>query len=289
MFYAKFARQDYNARTGKYIPLWKKIARVRKDVKVSDINWHTMNFGPYAPAYVATNEDWRFAMRELNPAGKSVLTVAASGDQPIAFMVNGARDIDTFDTTYFAKVIMDIKMAALQKMNLAQYENMVGELRNAKSSDDISDYDKIKPGCPRETLAVMRQMNGCCIFSQGTGIRSEYMPNESEYNAAKTVVKHPVNFIWSDLESLHTKLNKKYDLVYLSNIFEYFHDSKKITDTLNSLYPFLNENAEIMLYSSWVHTNISEMIVDAAMKCGWGIVRSHETNNAVMLTMTRVR
>lgn len=289
MLYAQIARKDYNTRTGNYIPLWKKLARVRKDLKLSDINWHSANFGMYSPAYATTNEDWRFAMHELNPTGKSVLTVAASGDQPIAFQVNGASDVDTFDTTYFAKVVMDIKTAALQTMNRSQYGRLVLELRDARSTDDISDYDKIKSVCPRETLTAMRQMRGCRIFSQGTGIRDEYLPNEGEYNAAKKIIKQPMNFIWSNLESLHTKLNKKYDLIYLSNIFEYFHDSDKITKTLNSLYPFLKENAQIMLFTSWVHTNVSEQIVDAAAKCTWGKIKSHETNGAVMLTMTRVR
>lgn len=289
MFYPHIARKDYNTRTGNYIPLWKKIARVRKDIKLSDINWHGSNFGPYAPAYAATNEDWRFAMHELNPMGKSVLTVAASGDQPIAFQLSGARDIDTFDTTYFAKVIMDIKTSALQTMDCAQYKNMLVELRNARSASDIPNYDKIKNVCPRETLSAIRQMNGCRIFGMGTGIRDEYLPNEAEYNVAKQTVKKPIRFIWSDLESLHTKLDKKYDLIYLSNIFEYYHDANKITQTLNSLYPFLTDNGEIMLFTSWVHTNTSEMIVDAANKCEWGRVKSHETNNAVMLTMSRVR
>jgi len=265
------------------------LARANKKLKVSDVNWHSTNFGPYAPAYVSTNEDWRFAMQKLQPMGKSVLTVAASGDQPIAFIVNGARDVDTFDTTYFAKVIMDVKTAALQTMNRGQYENMIGELRKATSSDDISDYDKIKSVCARDTLNVIRQMKGCRIFAQGTGIRKEYLPTDNEYNVAKSVVKKPIKFMWSDLENLYTQLNKKYDVIYLSNIFEYFHNSKKITDTLNSLYPFLNENGNVMLFTSWVHTNVSEQIVDAAAQCEWGRVKSHETNNAVMLTMTRMR
>ncbi len=288
MFYPQIARRDYNTRTGNYIPLWKKLARVRKDLKVSDLNWHITNFGLYSPAYATTNEDWRFAMHELKPTGKSVLTVAASGDQPIAFRLSGARDIDAFDTTYFAKVIMDIKTSALQTMDCTQYKNMVAELRNARSSRDITAYDKIKPACPRETLTAIRQMDGCRIFSMGTGIRDEYLPNEAEYNAAKQVVRKPIRFIWSDLENLHTKLNKKYDLIYLSNIFEYYHDTNKITKTLNNLYPFLNENGEIMLFTSWVHTNVSEQIVDAAAKCAWGKLKSHETRNAVMLTMARI-
>jgi hypothetical protein len=289
MFYPHIARKDYNTRTGNYIPLWKKLARVRKDIKISDIDWHGTSFGPYAPAYVATNEDWRFAMHELNPAGKSVLTVAASGDQPIAFQISGARDIDTFDSTYFAKVIMDIKTSALQTMDCEQYKNMITKLRNARSEDDIPNYDKIKTVCPPETLNVVRQMNGCRIFAQGTGIRDEYLPNDKEYDAAKKIVNKPIRFMWSDLDNLHTVLNKKYDLIYLSNIFEYYHDTNKITQVLNNLYPFLNDGGEIMLFTSWVHNNTSEMIVDGAVKCTWGKLKSHEIRNAVMLTMTRVR
>lgn len=288
-FYAHFARRNYNQRTGEYIPAWRKIARAHRGIKISDADCVMTNFGQYSPAYPTTNEDWRFAMTELNPAGKSVLTVTSSGDQPIAFAISGARDIDTFDTTYFARVIMDMKTSAIQTMNHEQYGNFVNKLRNTKSVRDIPEYKKIVDVCPKSSVLAARQMTGCKIFNAGTGVRPEYTPNESEYAVAQKIITQPINFIWSDITELHMQLNKEYDIIYLSNIFEYFHHRQKIMNVLNNLRPFVKNGGEIMLYTSWLQTPISELIDVAARDCGWGKIKSHNKQNAFMLTMQRTR
>lgn len=288
-FYPHFARENYNPRTGRYIPAWQKIARTHRGIKISDADINMTNFGQYSPAYPTTNEDWRFAMAELNPAGKSVLTVTGSGDQPIAFAISGARDIDTFDTTFFARVIMDMKTSAIQTMDRDQYYSFVDDLDKTSNVCDITGYEKIKSVCPTQSILAAKQMRGCRIFNQGCNVYHEYMPNESEYNAAKKIIKKPINFIWSDIAELHTQLNKEYDIIYLSNIFEYFHNRKKITNVLNSLRPFVKVGGEIMLYTSWVQTAISESIDAVARDCGWGETKSHNKQNAFMLTMQRTR
>lgn len=288
-FYPHFARDNYNQRTGEYVPTWQKIARARRDIKISDAECNMNNFGQYSPAYPTTNEDWRFAMSELNPAGKSVLTVTASGDQPIAFAISGATKIDTFDTSYFARVIMDLKTSAIQTLDHGQYGQFVSELRDTKSVRDIRGYDKIATVCPKQTIVAARQMAGCKIFNAGTGTCSEYMPTDQEYNIAKQKITGPMNFIWSDLQNLCRELNQEYDIIYLSNIFEYFTSKKKISSVLHSLYPFIKNGGEIMLYTSWVQTGISESIDAAARACGWGETKSHNRKNAFMLTMTRTR
>lgn len=288
-FYPHFARCDYNKRTGEYVPTWQKIARAHRNIKISDAECNLNNFGQYSPAYATTNEDWRFAMNELNPAGKSVLTVTASGDQPIAFAISGATKIDTFDTSYFAHVIMDLKTSAIQTMDHQQYDKFVHELRDTKSVREISGYDKIATVCPKQTIIAARQMAGCKIFNAGTGTCSEYMPTDQEYNIAKQKITGPMNFIWSDLQNLCRELNQEYDIIYLSNIFEYFSGQKKITSVLNNIKPFIKNGGEIMLYTSWVQTGVSESIDAAARECGWGETKSHNRKNAFMLTMTRTR
>ena len=288
-FYPHFARGNYNQRTGEYVPTWEKIARTHRNIKISDAECNMNNFGQYSPAYTTTNEDWRFAMSELNPAGKSVLTVTASGAQPAAFAVSGATIIHTFDVSYFARVIMDLKTSAIQTLDYEQYKQFVRELRDTKSVRDIRGYDKIATVCPKQTIIVAKQMDGCKIFNAGTGTRSEYMLNNDEYNIAKQKITGPMNFIWSDLQELHQELNREYDIIYLSNILEYFTSLKKITSVLNNIKPFVKMGGEIMLYTSWVQTGVSELIDAAARACGWGETKSHNRKNAFMLTMTRTR
>lgn len=282
-FCPKIARESYNGH-GNYVPVWRKY--VPKINNLADIS----NFDPYSPAYPTTNEDWRFAMQKLQPQNKSVLTVAGSGDQAIAFAISGAKDIDTFDKTVFANVIMQMKFSAIPTLDYTQYKDFVNGIADAKSVHDIPSYDKIEPKCPSNIITTTKQMNGCKIFHNGCGVCHEYMPTESEYNIAQQVIStKQVNFIWTNLQDLHTHLDKSYDIIYLSNIFEDFYQGSKITAALNNLRPFLNINGQIMLYTSWILADIAETIEHAAQECGWGTVTSHEIKNAAMLTLTRVR
>lgn len=287
-FCPQIARESYDIH-GNYVPAWRKYMRTHPGVKISSAS-DISNFGPYSPAYPTTNEDWRFAMQELQPANKSVLTVAGSGDQAIAFAISGAKDIDAFDKTVFANVIMKMKFSAIPTLDYIQYQDFVNGIANAKSVHDIPSFDKIAPKCPRDIITTTKQMRGCKIFHNGCGVRHEYMPTESEYNIAQQVIgTKPVKFIWTDLQELHNYLSKSYDIIYLSNIFEDFYQGNKITAVINNLQPFLNMNGQIMLYTSWILADIAETIEHAAQECGWGTVKSHETKNAAMLTLTRTR
>ncbi len=286
-FCPKIARESYDIH-GNYVPAWRKYVRTHPGAKINN-SADISNFGPYSPAYPTTNEDWRFAMQKLQPQNKSILTVAGSGDQAIAFAISGAKDIDTFDKTVFANIIMQMKFSAIPTLDYTQYKDFVNGIVNAKSVRDIPSFDKIAPKCPRDIITTTKQMHGCKIFHNGCGVRHEYMPTESEYNIAQQVIStKQVNFIWTDLQDLHTHLDKSYDIIYLSNIFEDFYQGSKITATLNNLRPFLNINGQIMLYTSWVHTQTSENIVAAASKCEWAKIESREKQNAVMLLLTRV-
>ena len=283
------AHKDYTA-DGKYIPTWRqyihKYAHAYKiDANACDLS----DFGPYSPAYTTTNEDWRFVMRELKPANKSVLTVTGSGDQPIAFAINGAKHIDTFDTSFFANIIMQMKISAIQTVGLSQYKDFINNLSDMKSVRDIPMYQEIMKKCDPHLIIAANQMHGCKIFGYGNTVHNEYMPNQSEYDIAKNKINQPMEFIWTDLCKGHTHLNQSYDIIYLSNIFEHFYKSDKITNVINNLKPFVNVNGQITLHTSWVHTQTSENIMAAASKCPWGKIESREQQNAVMLLLTRVR
>ena len=250
-FYSAKARASYNARTGKYIPDWQKLAHTtHKNVKLSDTDIILSNYGAYSPAYVTTNEDWRFIVKSLNPQNKSVLTIAGSGDHPIAFATNGAKSVDTFDISYFAKVITDLKIAAIQTLDYKDYTNFVYSLRPAAQPSDIYAFDKISAKCPRTTQNAIQQMRGCFIFKQGIGVYHEHLPNETEYAATREDGVQQMNFIWSDVDSLPNYTTKKYDLIYLSNVFEHYRTENQIIKSLNIVRPGLADDGRVALYVS---------------------------------------
>ena len=88
-------------------------------------------FATYSHAYVTSNENLPMIMSEMRPCNKTVLTVAGSGDQPMFFMLYGASLVDTFDLSYCAKVMMDIKTAAIQSGNRAEYVDFLTKMLNS--------------------------------------------------------------------------------------------------------------------------------------------------------------
>lgn len=209
-------------------------------------------FAEYSPAYVTTNEDIKSVVRYLKPSGKRVLITTGSGDGPMLFRANGASDVDSFDISFCAKAIMDMKVSALQNMSLNQYITFLKSLRNANQFDKYADTIN---GCPMLTRQFITHMNGCNIFSNGQGVDDCALPNPEEYTKMRKNIHSPLPFIWSDLDSLAGKLTKKYDIIYLSNIFQYEKDRNNIVRVLNSLRPYLNVGGHIMVHATWYFRN----------------------------------
>ena len=208
------------------------------------------------------------------------MTVAGSGDQPIAFALCGAKIVDTFDISYFAHIITDLKIAAIQTLDYEEYTNFVASLRTATCPDEIAHYDKIAPKCSNKTRNTVYQMNGCLIFKQGIGMYQEYMPNKFEYAMAKKLITQPMDFIWSNVDSLHGFLTRQYDLIYMSSVFDFYRDEAKITNTINSLRPNLTDNGCIALYlSDGMPATKRAQLVSAAKNSELNQIHFHKSDN----------
>lgn len=224
-----FARSQYDEKTGAF---------VRKGADGG--------FAAFSPAYLVSNEDLRSAMDLLQPRGADVLTVAASGDQPIFYKLYGANCIDTFDVSYAAKVMMDVKTAAIQKFDNKQYRQMLNNINVARGIADVPEYEMIKAMCPSDSQEFIRNMHGMQYYLRG-GLWADSAPFAAEYDVIKKSVKQNFNFIWSDLDSLAGRLNRKYDQMYLSNVLQYGCSVPRVLKIATDLSECLNPHGQIML------------------------------------------
>lgn len=217
-------------------------ARSAYDINGDYIINDNQDFSEYAPAYVVTNEDLRTVAQYMEIPGKDLLTAACSGDQPLFFSLYGPKNIDTFDISFCSKVMMDIKLGAVKKLDLDNYATLLQNIgKNNFSGLDFS-Y------CQQDTKDFLQHMKHNDIFRYEIISRQDYfMPLPSEYAQMKKTVKPNCKFIWSDLTKLYTKLDKQYDRFYFSNIIQYNCDTDKIVNILNSLRPFMKKNAIIIL------------------------------------------
>lgn len=205
------------------------------------------SFSQYSPAYVITNEDIRWVSGLTANEAKKVLTVTGSGDQPIFYSINGATEIDMFDISFCAKTIADIKTIALHKLTRQDYIQLLNDLHTSRNISSISNMSQILPELPKNSQQFIKQMNYCNIFSNGFGPYNytEHLPTNEEFETMKEKISKPFNFIWTDIDSLHSYLTKEYDVINLSNILEYMNKDQ-IHKTLASLKNYIRPKGYII-------------------------------------------
>ena len=198
------------------------------------------------PAYTASNENQRWATNVV-PGVKSVLTVAGSGDQALFYKLSGAKIIDTFDITCNARVIQDIKYAAIKNMKREDYVDLIAHLHRADGNAIEFFASDLFHFLPDETREIIKNSKFDMVFGCGLNINSypENIPTDAEYAKLQKSLNKPFNFIWSDLESLSASLTRKYDLINISNIFDYVHNGLTQAQILHELSKHLNKNGRI--------------------------------------------
>ena len=200
-----------------------------------------------APAYTVSNENQRWATQVV-PNVKSVLTVAGSGDQALFYKLSGAKIVDTFDINNNARVIQDIKCAAIKHLKISEYKDLLTKLHNANACDiiDMPEMHYFLQFLPKESSDIIKQNNFACNCGLNIDYYPENIPTETEFETLKNMLDKSFNFIWTDLGSLGTQLTRKYDLINISNIFDYISNGQTQVDILNELSKHLDKNGHIV-------------------------------------------
>lgn len=213
-------------------------------------SWMGCYFSEYSPAYIIATEDVRRSVGQFMPKNcNRVLTVAASGDHPLFCSLYGAKYVDTFDISYNAKCIMDIKTAALQCLDYSEYLNLLDELAECYDITNVSNIGKISKIIPDIEWAYLRSMKGLPVFSHGywSGKDDPYLLNEQEYNKLREIVKKTYSFEMGDICCLKNRLTESYDFIHISNIFDYIIKPEQQFKILGSLLKHLNVGGRIVL------------------------------------------
>lgn len=227
-----------------------------------------LGFSHYSPSYVLTNEDIRWVSGLTQNKGPRVLTVAASGDHPMFYAMRGATNIDTFDISFCAKVAMDIKTAAIQKLSRDEYVQLLNDMHQAQRISDVKSITELMPDIPQNSAYFIQQMGAYPIFSNGLNpsYYKETIPTDAEYAKMRENIRAPFKFIWSDIKSLHTNLTDEYDVINLSNIFEYM-TPQQIHQTLAALRNHVRPGGAIIAQTgNWGINRNARAYCDAAKK-----------------------
>ena len=236
-------------------------------------------FSEFQKVYKETNENINGYMQKLDFKNKKkALSVLASGDHIFNLVYYGILNIDTFDTNrlteYYA---LGLKRAALLAFTYEEYLLFNQKLTNPSTSieelnsmvslcypfmeekyrkfwQEVMEYNYQNQKNNQEKLNVFLMLLMNMASNYQMTHNNAYLKDEASYEKMrKNLAKANIRF--ECLNALNLKEKKeKYDLIFLSNIPDYFDASfgyyweyPKLLNYEKSLKPIMNEFASLAL------------------------------------------
>ena len=197
------------------------------------------------------NKLYRFATEDINSYMKSFknmtdyLTVCGSSEQVLNGILKGAKNIDVFDINYFAKHALALRIGAIKSLTRKEFMsfyynrfdyNLFLKILNNLDKRDYIFWSKIYL-CFGKVLINNLFYNNRLTINDLININPYLQDNN--YEILKELIdKVNINFIESDFYNIITFINeKKYDVINLSNIYEYINFDKFAT--LTNAYKYI--------------------------------------------------
>lgn len=225
-------------------------------------------FSMYSPIYIAPTENIK-DMINLYKNVDSALTTLSHGMFLYELILNGTKKIDCFDCNvlqylYFELVDAAIKnldyedfienFTAIKQGNLQYFHRMFGEYMFF----DLLEYIE-EPAA--EYWCSLFKKTGITNLMLTNVFRSLYILDANYLKKLSSVYKRDnfyklkellkddtikINHHICDISQIPTEFKDKYDLIIFSNIFQYFKNMKKFSDT-KDIYKFVTEKVSSML------------------------------------------
>ena len=252
------------------------IFEVQKDtnkfIENLELEWENY-FDKYSRFYNISTEAIKDYIPSFNNNIDNALTVGASGDQGIALINKGAKNIYFFDINIADYYYLMLRKCALENLKRNDFiEFIIAEKKQPILNYKL--YKKIEDKLPNtvkyfwDTLYKYFNYNNKAMeyylfrstdkHSQYSRVVNEYYSNNELYYSTQDKVKNSTwNFIASDFYKLDKVLDDdiNYDAIILSNIYEYLNfgedvsieNAKKYVKYIKEvLIPKLNTNGTIM-------------------------------------------
>lgn len=201
-------------------------------------------FQDKSSVYLFSNENIGDVVLRLGDLyGQRVLSVCASGDLVFAAYASGARSVDTFDVNSYQYAISELKLHMIKHVS---YENfmdfffsesnffnpkILNPIRDKFSktlTDFIDDYTVLRGESLLRERHVVKQL-----------LETKTIPfvgNKSVYDALGDKIANDLNFKHCHLGNIADNFEQKYDLIYLSNIYDYVAQGNQKIDAFESFY-----------------------------------------------------
>lgn len=248
------------------------------------INFGKSTFNEISSIYRFTNENMSSYFHHLKNKN-NVLSVVGSGCQIANSLLAGSRNIDTFDISIFPIYFMHLKLASILALNKEDFLKFYfSEDRDVVFSDEM--YDKISlylNGKYKEFWDYLFMYDDGYDIYNSLLFRSDlvlekmailYNPylQDDNYQRLRNILKYDsFNISSSVCDITKMKIDKKYDLINLSNILSYYYKADDIEGYVNFLKNnfCLNKNGEIINYFYRMDGEVEESFQDILIPSGY--------------------
>lgn len=201
-------------------------------------------FQDKSPVYLFTNENISGYLDGLYLENARVLTVCASGDHAFEAYLRGASHVDTFDINSWQGAIFELKNHMIRNLD---YEVFMDFFFHAKYFFDTKLLKPIKPAFSDRLNEFLAHYNkvGRDAFKYKSSTNPfysdkmiSYINNKKMYDTLAEKLPKKINFKHCSMADVSTNFHKRYDLILLSNIFEYMYNQ----------YKFINQEEKILSF-----------------------------------------
>lgn len=188
------------------------------------------SFQDQDPVYLFTNENAVDTLRVMGGVnGERVLTVGASGDHAFEAYLAGATHVDTFDINSAQNCVVELKTKMIKNLDYANFMDFFFE------KNEFFNQKIIKPLYPKfshELMVFLAKyiMYGNALFKYHGATCAKYIePNISyirspeNFEKLRDALPEKINFVHCGLDGVTKNFQEKYDVVILSNIFDYLY------------------------------------------------------------------
>ena len=253
------------------------------------------NFTEYCPVYIFTTENISGYLNTLDVKDKDVLVPCASGDHILEAINKGAKSVDVFDINIYSYHMARLKIAAVKALSKEEFLNFfVRKIDDETTNEKI--FDKIRKCLPvysrnfwdiayhswKKNHAKLNKSknllhSGLFIYDFATqdGIVKllDYLKDDN-YDKLKEKLsimdEENIEFFNCDIVDIGSHLEKKYDIIMLSNIQDYANEIYSATDEItslrkyrefikNTLFKFLNKNGCIVGEYYYTYEKLSNL------------------------------
>lgn len=184
--------------------------------------------------YPTSNEAIQEFFPKLNLKNASVMTVGSSGDQILYALMFGAKEVVCVDINPFTKFFYDLKVAGIKHFDFFDFNEYFGYYHPSQEILNAGIYRQISHLLPEDSKyfwdnIFLETNNVPYFFRHSLLVNSHYSINKEQYCKLKETLKNPcpVKFKCGDIKDISKNLGtKKFDVILLSNIYDYIGDWK---------------------------------------------------------------